>query len=54
MEKWNEDMNTNLTMNELHRNLEMSRTTTINNKLRRFYYNFYMKNAPYGTRLKKM
>ena len=53
-DKWNEDLQTNLTPKEFHANLEKHRTITINNKLRSFNYNFYMRNVPYGTRLKKM
>lgn len=54
LEKWNEEMQTNLTMKQALYGLEKNRTTTINNKLRSFNYNFYMRNIPYGTRLKKM
>ena len=54
LEKWNEDMRTNLTMREVLKGLETTRTCTINNKIRSFNYNFFMRNIPYGTRLKKM
>ena len=53
-EKWNEDLQTHLTNQEMHASLEKPRITTINNKLRSFNYNFYMRNVPYGTKLKKM
>ena len=35
-------------------NLEAGRTCTINNKLRSFNYNFFMRNIPYEVRLHKM
>ena len=53
-EKWNQDLDTNTDPEIYLGQLEKARTSTINKKLRSYNYNFYMRNVPYGSRLKKM
>ena len=53
-EKWNMELHSTLDLSEFLSNLERSRTATINNKLRSFNYNFFIRNIPYQARLYKM
>jgi len=52
--KWNDNLGINIESTVYIESVNRNRTVTINNKLRSFDYNFYMRNVPYGTRLNKM
>jgi len=52
--RWRENLQSQIKMKELVKNMEKTRLGTINNKLRSFNFNFTMRNTPYGTRLHKM
>ena len=52
--KWNLDLNIQECQLTYLKQLEAGRTCTINNKLRSFNYNFFMRNVPYNSRLFKM
>ena len=52
--RWNLNLGTEHELVGYLTELEKSRTCTINNKLRSFNYNFFMRNIPYEQRLHKM
>ena len=53
-QKWNEDLDINKPIEEYLEKLEIGRTCTINNKMRSFGYNFFMRNVPYQRKLYKI
>ena len=52
--RWNTDLGTTYELETLLSRLEKNRICTINNKLRSFNYNFFMRNIPYEKRLFNM
>ena len=53
-QKWAEELQIMPNFLEDLKLLKKERTCTINNKLRSFSYNFFMRNIPYDRRLQKM
>ena len=51
--KWSTDLRLETELGTYLTHLEKSRTSTINNKLRSFNYNFFMRNIPYEQMLYK-
>jgi len=52
--KWKEDLNVDFPEEAFLRAMAYGRTATINNKLRSFHYNFFVRNVTYGVRLYHM
>jgi len=52
--KWKEDLNIEMSEHNFLKAMANGRTATINNKLRSFNYNFYIRNVTYGVRLHHM